>query len=42
MIKKFSNIENKEEVFLTITLGYKKFKAQFYGSNKKIKNANKK
>ena len=36
---KFKNMENIEEVILTITIGYKKFKSQFYGLGKKIKNA---
>ena len=32
-------MENEEEVILTITIGYMKFKSQFYGLNGKIKNA---
>ena len=36
--KKFTNIENIEEVNLTITDGYSNFKSHFYGL-KKLKNA---
>ena len=32
-------MENNEEVFLIIFIGYLKFKSQFYGLNKKIRNA---
>ena len=32
-------MENIEEVVLTITLEYMKFKSQFYALNKKIKSA---
>ena len=38
---KFSNIESIQQGFFTITLGYMKFQAQFQGSNKKFKIANK-
>ena len=34
-------MESNEEEFLTITLGYMKFKSQFYGLSRKIKNARK-
>ena len=32
-------MENNEQVFVTIIIGYMKFKSQFYGVNKKIRNA---
>ena len=32
-------MENNEEITSTITLEYMKFKSQFYGLRKKIKNA---
>ena len=38
---KFQNMENNEDVFLPITLEYKKFKSRYYGLSKKIKNARK-
>ena len=34
-------MENNEEVTLTNIIGYMKFKSQFYGLNKKIKNVRK-
>ena len=38
---KFRKIENNEEVFSSITLGFMKYKSQFYGLIKKIRNARK-
>ena len=35
----FTNMENNEEVFITITLGYMEYRSQFYGLSKQIKNA---
>ena len=34
-------MEGNEELILTITFGYMKYKAQFYGLGKKTKNAKK-
>ena len=34
---KFINMENNEEVILTLNIGYMKFKSQFYGLNRKVK-----
>ena len=39
---KITNIEIKEGIILTISLGYMQFKPQFYGLCKKIKNARQK
>ena len=39
--KKFINMENNGEVFLTITLGYMKYSSQSYGLSKKTTNATK-
>ena len=39
---RFSKMENIEEVKITITLGYMKFKYQFYRLNKKNRNHRKK
>ena len=36
---KFTNMENSEEVILSITLEFMKYKSQFYRFSKKIKNA---
>ena len=36
---KFTKITNIEEVTLPIGLGYMEFKSEYYGLNKKIKNA---
>ena len=38
----FTNMENNEDVLLTIIPKYMKFKSQFYGLNKKVKTALKK
>ena len=35
----FTNMQNNEEVILTLTLGYMKYKSQLYGLNKTIKTA---
>ena len=39
---KFTNMENNEEIVLTITLGYKKVKSQFIGLNRKNQKCTKK